>query len=152
MAYLVDKGKYQTNVIGPTTSVPAPLVTNQTVTVTGNSGDIFVPARAQSVMLYAVASGAVSGTAPTLAFALAAKDLQLTTQYYTLVTAPNITATGGTALLIVGPVVSFVANIALPAIMPAIMRVLWTVTGTTPSFGGVYATLVWQEIGVPGGA
>lgn len=77
---------------------------------------------------------AVSGTTPSLTLKLQAWDT--TSNKFVDVagaTTASITATG-TVALAVSPGITVVANAAVAAQLPFAWRIVWTITGTTPSF------------------
>jgi hypothetical protein len=108
-------------------SAPTSVQSNVTVTA-GSNVTVLGYGNCQAVLVINV-TGTVSGTNPTLTYTLQEVD-------------PG----NGTTLLgntIVGPVINAAGTytVALSIQNSGYVNIAWAVTGTTPSFGGVYATL-----------
>jgi hypothetical protein len=105
------------------------LLANQTVTTSGSSA-VTTSFGNKEITLILNVKGPVTGTGPTLTFTIAEVD-----------PGDELTLIGdsktGAAITAVG-----VQIITLPASEGGSFIVTWVVGGTTPSFGGVYATVV----------
>ena len=79
---------------------------------------------------------AISGTSATLTVTIQGKD-PASGSYYTLLAGAGLTATGVTVMTVY-PAAVVTANVSANDHVPQFWRLLWTITGTTPS---VTATL-----------
>ena len=103
------------------------LQNNTTITASGSA--VFHGEPSQDVTLFWRIAGPVTGTTPTIAFTVTEVDpSDETTQSGSTTTSPTITATGN-------------GSLSLRAISSPTVKVSWAVTGTTPSFGGVFLTI-----------
>jgi hypothetical protein len=110
------------------------VLSNATVTTSGSSAT-FTGFGASQIVLVINVSGTVSGTSPSVTFTLQEVDPgNQTTTIGNSVTGGAITV-AGTQIL------------TLPVMKASCVQVTWTVSGTTPSFDGVYATLVNKVAG-----
>lgn len=105
------------------------ILSNQAVTVSGNSS-VFVGYGQKEITILIRVGGAVTGTTPTLVFTLQELHPGDQTTVLQSVTGNTITATGVTQTLTLSTTVSDT------------FKLIWTVTGTTPSFGGTYVNIV----------
>lgn len=119
------------------------LESNATPTASG-SATVAVPQGAISAMVVCSVTGTVSGTSPTLNISIQPRDPTASVQVGSALTSANITATSGSAVLVVGPTCPSVANISQPIILSPTVHVSWTLGGTTPSFGGTTISIIWQ--------
>lgn len=120
--------------------------TNTTITANGSS-TYAVPGGVRFVSAFLTVIGTVSGTTPTLNVQLQLQDPQGQALYIApnaLISA-NCTATSCIQQISVGPTFSNTANVSAIGILTQNIKVVWTVGGTTPSFGGSYITLVWSN-------
>lgn len=106
---------------------------NSTITVTGSS--IFDFYGVKEVTLFVNVKNSPTGTTPTLTYTIQEVDPgDKTTVLGTSASGASITAIG-------------TQIITLPITRSGVIKVSWVVTGTTPSFTGVYATLVSKATG-----
>lgn len=96
---------------------------------TGNSGDISV-ADFDAINIDFNAS-AVTGTTPSLTLTWQRKGADGV--YYTLWTATALTA-AGSASITIGKGYGYLSGTNIPAGIGGVGRLVWTITGTTPSF------------------
>lgn len=89
------------------------LVPSQTVTATGNTGNLTLPDRS-SVRVNIAVTG-ITGAAPSVTFSLQARNLS--GNFVTIIATPAFTATGSASLEVDK--------------MPTTYRILWTFAGTT---------------------
>jgi hypothetical protein len=113
------------------------VLANATVTASGSSG-VFEDVGAKEVVLIVNVTGTVSGTTPTITFTIQEVDPG---NFTTAISSSAV----GTAITAVGTQI-----ISLAMARGSCFQITWTVTGTTPSFGGVYATLVNKVAGTTG--
>jgi hypothetical protein len=104
------------------------VLANQTVTTSGSA--VFTGYGAAELVLVINVTGTVSGTTPTLTFTVQEVD----PGNQTTLIGPTFS---GAAITAVGT-----QTITIPTMVASCVQVSWAVGGTTPSFGGVYATLV----------
>jgi hypothetical protein len=101
---------------------------NSTVTASGSS--IVTGYGSSEVTLFVNVKAAPTGTTPTLTYTLQEVDPgDTTTVIGTTVSSTTISALG-------------IQKVTLPCLFGGAIKVSWTVTGTTPSFTQVYATLI----------
>jgi hypothetical protein len=104
------------------------LLANQTVIANGSA--VINDLGHKEVSIVVNVKGPVTGTLPTLQFTLQEVDPgDLTTALGTSATGAQLTGVG-------------TQIVTLPVTLGGAVKVSWVVGGTTPSFGGVYATLV----------
>jgi hypothetical protein len=101
-------------------------------TVTGQSAVVTNYNASGAVFFFDVT--AVSGTTPSLTFKLQAFDTT-SGKFVDVAGAATVAITAtGTFALAVAPGITVVANAAIAAQLPFAWRIVWTITGTTPSF------------------
>lgn len=106
---------------------------NRTITTSGSY--IYDPANGREIILFWNIQGPITGSSPTIRFTLQEVDPfdRSTSIGQTIVsTAINTTGTG---------------QITLSFSISPVISILWTVTGSSPSFGGVSAAAVSREVG-----
>lgn len=116
---------------------------NATLAASG-SAILNVPIGVSSVELICAVTGAVTGTSPTLNISISGIEPVSGAATSAIVTSTNLTATGTSVYLVIGPAIAAAANISAPFVLPSQLKISWTTGGTTPSFGGVYITAMWQ--------
>lgn len=109
---------------------------NATLTATGNSGLIPNLGRSDNptIVLLVDVQGAVSGTSPSLTVSLYAQPID----------SDHRPALVGSASAITGAT-SSPQRVVFQNVMEQELEVVWTITGTTPSFGGVYIDLIMSS-------
>jgi hypothetical protein len=105
------------------------ILSNQTITATGSSM-VAIDFGHKEISLIVNVTGPVTGTTPSITFTLQEIDPGNET------TPINVSKTGAALTGVNTQIVT------LPVTYGGSVLVTWTVTGTTPSFGGVYASLV----------
>jgi hypothetical protein len=103
---------------------------NQTVTTSGSGASTLVGYGVQQVNLIVNISGSVTGTTPVITYTIQEVD------------PGNNTTTMGNSASTVAISAAGVYTASLTTTTSGIVKVSWVVTGTTPSFGGVYSTVV----------
>jgi len=110
------------------------IFSNATVTSSGSSV-VFNNYSSQIISLIVNITGAVTGTTPTITFTISEVDPG------NLTTLIGSTKTGATLNSATTQVIT------MPVTVTGSIKVSWTVTGSSPSFGGVYVTLVDKVTG-----
>ncbi len=110
-----------------TAVVPIPTITTA---VNGDSGPL-LNNNATGIQVV-IGVTAVSGTTPVLTVKLQGKD-PVTGAYYDILVSVGINASGETVLTLF-PGAATTANVSVNGFLPAMYRILYTITGTTPSF------------------
>lgn len=107
---------------------------NQTITSSGSSGT-YTDFGAKEINLVINVTGPVTGSSPTIQFTLQEVDPgDGTTPFGPAKTSSVITSTG-------------VYTVTLPVMLGGDVAVSWTVGGLSPSFGGIYATILNKVAG-----
>ena len=122
------------------------VATNQTYTASPAAFSVTLPGGARFVQAILAVTGAVSGTTPTLNMAVQIVEPQSSSAFApnSLVTT-NCTATSCFAALELGPAVTNTANFSAMALLTSTIKILLTEGGTTPSFAGVYVTVIFSN-------
>jgi len=118
------------------TPSPNRRVVQSNATVTTNGSAIFSAYGNKEISLFINIKNAPTGTTPTITYTIQEVDPG------DLVTVVG-TSTTGSAITAIGTQI-----LTLSVTKSGVIQVSWTVTGTTPSFTGVYATLVTKLPGV----
>jgi hypothetical protein len=114
-------------------SVIVSILSNQTITSSGSA--IFENDHAQEMVLFWNIQGPITGTLPTIQFSLQEIDPNdRVSPIGQLVASSTINTTG-------------TGQITLSLGMSSLISIIWTVGGTSPSFGGVYAAGISRDIG-----
>lgn len=108
----------------------ATVQSNATVTTSGSSIITTNDFGAQQINLIVNVSGSVTGTTPTLTYTIQEVD------------PGNQTTTMGNSSSTTAISAAGVFTASLNTTTSNVVKVSWTITGTTPSFGGVYSTVV----------
>ena len=116
------------------------ILADKTETTSGNSGVLAVPAGARQVEMLIDVIGTVSGTSPSLTVSYNVVMVD-TSNPLAPMQLDTITSYSATALTAAGTASIAESNV----LIGDYATISWTITGTSPSFGGVYIKVIWKK-------